>query len=429
MGELSHIQRLQIENISRASADQRMGRCGRERDGICIRLYDEADYETRPLFTDPEILRTNMASVILQMETLKLGHIEDFPFVDRPAPRMINDAYQLLFELGALDERRAVTDTGRRLARWPLDVRLARIVEEGAAEGCLEDTMVLAAALSIQDPRERPLDAQAAADEAHARFADPRSDFVTLLKLWRYLRDLRRSISGNQFRKRCRAEFLNWQRVLEWFDLYQQLRDQAQAGNRFPGHFLPACPAVQSSRLDIALHLRADGVAQALGVLLGPAEALAQKQPAPTQRDAVGPQPIGREPTHIALVAQRPPGLASTDPTEQGENRRCRIGHPRGHHQGPGSQHRDQAGHDHLLDRRGGGDVHAAPEVGGAGALHQAGDLAELAPDLGNHTGSRTTHRPPHYHELGRRAVVKAVWDVDRMLAEASDQFDFLLGF
>jgi len=227
-GHRSRIQRLPIEPVSQASAQQRAGRCGRLGPGTCVRLYSEEDFENRPEFTEPEILRTSLASVILRMLTMRLGAVEDFPFVDRPAPRMINDAYQLLFELGALDRERRVTDTGRRLARWPLDVRLARIVEEGAAEGCLEDTMVLAAALSIQDPRERPLDAQAAADEAHARFADPRSDFVTLLKLWRYLRDLRRSISGNQFRKRCRAEFLNWQRVLEWFDLYQQLRDQAR---------------------------------------------------------------------------------------------------------------------------------------------------------------------------------------------------------
>jgi ATP-dependent helicase HrpA len=162
------------------------------------------------------------------MLTMRLGSVEDFPFVDRPAPRMINDAYQLLFELGALDGEREVTDTGRRLARWPMDVRLARMVEEGATHGCLEDMMVLAAALSIQDPRERPLDAQSAADEAHGRFSDGQSDFVNLLKLWTYLRDLRKSISGNQFRKRCRREFLNWQRVLEWFDLYQQLRDLAR---------------------------------------------------------------------------------------------------------------------------------------------------------------------------------------------------------
>jgi len=224
----SRIQRLPIEPVSQASAQQRAGRCGRLGPGTCIRLYSEDDFDGRPEFTEPEILRTSLASVILRMLTMRLGAVEDFPFVDRPAPRMINDAYQLLFELGALDEGRSVTDTGRRLARWPLDVRLARMVEAGAERGCLEDLMVLAAALSIQDPRERPLEVQAAADEAHARFTDAKSDFATLLKLWDYLRKLRRQVSGSQFRKRCHREFLNAQRVLEWFDLYQQLRDQAR---------------------------------------------------------------------------------------------------------------------------------------------------------------------------------------------------------
>ncbi|MGD8681687.1 MAG: ATP-dependent RNA helicase HrpA, partial [Lysobacterales bacterium] len=227
-GHHSRIQRLPIEPISRASANQRSGRCGRLGPGTCIRLYSEEDYENRPEFTEPEILRTSLASVILHMLTMGLGAVEDFPFVDPPAPRMINDAHQLLFELGATDAERAPTDLGRRLARWPLDVRLARMIDEGAKQGCLEDMLVLAAVLSIQDPRERPLDAQAAADEAHARFADPKSDFAGLLKLWRHLREQRKALSGNQFRKLCRREFLSWQRVLEWFDLYQQLRDHAR---------------------------------------------------------------------------------------------------------------------------------------------------------------------------------------------------------
>jgi ATP-dependent helicase HrpA len=223
---------LPIEPVSQASANQRAGRCGRLGPGTCVRLYSESDFDSRPEFTEPEILRTSLASVILRMLTMGLGSVEEFPFVDRPAPRMINDAYQLLFELSAIDKRRAVTDTGRALARWPLDVRLARMVEEGARTGCLEDIMVLAAALSIQDPRERPLDAQAAADEMHRRFTDDKSDFTTLLKLWQYLRNKRKEVSGNQFRKLCRREFLNWQRVLEWFDIYQQLRDQAREDRR-----------------------------------------------------------------------------------------------------------------------------------------------------------------------------------------------------
>ena len=224
----SRIQRLPIEGISQASANQRAGRCGRLGPGICIRLFGEEDLLSRPEYTEPEILRTSLATVILRMLTTSLGAVEDFPFVDPPAPRMINEAYQLLFELGAVDEARSPTKLGHSLVRWPMDVRLARMVVEGPKQGCLEDMLVLAAALSIQDPRERPLDAQAAADEMHSRFNDSKSDFITFLELWKYLRQQRRKVSGNQFRKLCRREFFNWQRVLEWFDLYQQLRDQAR---------------------------------------------------------------------------------------------------------------------------------------------------------------------------------------------------------
>ena len=232
----SRIQRLPIEAISQASANQRSGRCGRLGPGTCIRLYSEEDFQQRPEFTEPEILRTSLASVILRMLTMGLGAVEAFPFIDPPAPRMINDARQLLQELGALDAQRELTPLGRRLARWPLDVRLGRMVLAGEAEGCLEQAMVLAAGLSIQDPRERPLEAQAAADEQHARFADDSSDFAAMLALWDYLRGLRKSLSGSQFRKRCKREFLAPQRVLEWFDLYQQLRDLArEEGLRLTG--------------------------------------------------------------------------------------------------------------------------------------------------------------------------------------------------
>ena len=224
----SRIQRLPIEAISQASANQRMGRCGRIGPGTCIRLYSEEDFLGRPAFTEPEVLRTSLASVILRMLTMSLGTVEDFPFVDPPAPRMINDAYMLLTELGALDAARKPTKLGQQLVKWPLDVRLARMVVEGAKQGCLEDLLVLAAALSIQDPRERPLEARSAADQSHERFSDPKSDFVAFLNLWQYLRERRKKYSGNQFRKLCRKEFLNWQRVLEWFDLYQQLRDKAR---------------------------------------------------------------------------------------------------------------------------------------------------------------------------------------------------------
>lgn len=229
----SRIQRLPIEPVSQASANQRMGRCGRLGPGTCIRLYSEEDFLSRPEFTDPEILRTSLASVILRLKTMGLGAVEEFPFIDPPAPRMINDAYQLLFELGALDGERDVTPAGRQLSRWPVDVRLGRMILEGEKQGCLEDTLVLAAAQSIQDPRERPLEAQQAADEAHGRFKDELSDFASLLSLWKYLRKERQARNGNQFRKLCKREFLAWQRVLEWFDLYQQLRDLARE-NRMP---------------------------------------------------------------------------------------------------------------------------------------------------------------------------------------------------
>ncbi len=223
----SRVQRLPIEAISQASANQRKGRCGRLGPGTCIRLYSEADFDLRPEFTEPEILRTSLASVILRMLTTDLGTVEEFPFLDPPAPRMINDAYHLLFELGAISAARQPVKLGRQLARWPLDVRLARMLIEGSKKSCLYELIVLASAQSIQDPRERPLDASAAADEAHGRFEDDNSDFMTFLKLWQYLKQQRKEKSSSQFRKLCKREFLNWTRVNEWFDLYRQLSEQA----------------------------------------------------------------------------------------------------------------------------------------------------------------------------------------------------------
>ncbi len=237
----SRVQRLPIEAISQASANQRLGRCGRLGPGTCIRLYSEADFDLRPEFTEPEILRTSLASVILRMLTMDLGAIEEFPFLDPPAPRMINDAYHLLFELGALDEKRRPTKLGRQLARWPLDVRIARMLIEGSRKHCLHELIVLASALTIQDPRERPLDAVAAADEAHGRFAEDNSDFMAFLKLWDYLKQQRKEKSSSQFRKMCKREFLNWTRINEWFDLnrqfYEQAREEKLTFNREPGTF------------------------------------------------------------------------------------------------------------------------------------------------------------------------------------------------
>ncbi len=220
----SKVQRLPIEKISRASADQRKGRCGRVAAGVCIRLYSEEDYRSRPEFTDPEIRRTSLASVILQLESLRLGHIDDFPFIDPPDPRQVGDGYKLLEELGAVDRNRQITALGRRLAKLPVDPRLARMLLAGAEHGCLSEALVIISALSIQDPRERPLDRAAAADEAHARFADPRSDFLSLLNLWRFYEEQLRHLSRNQMRKLCRTSFLSHNRMREWRDIYAQLR-------------------------------------------------------------------------------------------------------------------------------------------------------------------------------------------------------------
>jgi ATP-dependent helicase HrpA len=221
------VQRLPIEPISQASANQRKGRCGRTSDGVCIRLYTEEDFESRPEFTDPEILRTNLASVILQMTSLGLGDIAAFPFVEPPDRRQISDGVQLLQELGALDAA-DLTETGRQLAQLPVDPRLGRMVLEAAKNGCVREVMIITAALSIQDPRERPTDKQEAAQQKHARFADKTSDFLAYLNLWEYLREQQKALSNNQFRKLCRADFLNYLRVREWQDIYSQLRQLAK---------------------------------------------------------------------------------------------------------------------------------------------------------------------------------------------------------
>ncbi|MGH3100719.1 MAG: helicase-related protein, partial [Thermoleophilia bacterium] len=222
------VQRLPIEPVSQASADQRKGRCGRTADGICIRLYGEEEFEERPRFTDPEILRTSLASVILQMAAIGLGKIEDFPFLDPPDRRQVRDGIRLLEELGALDAAGRLTKLGGRLADLPVDPRMARMVLEAGRRGCVDEVTVIAAALSIQDPRERPSDQTAQADQLHARFADPDSDFIAYLNLWRHLRELQRTLSSNQFRKRCLAEHLHHLRIREWQDLVQQLREAAK---------------------------------------------------------------------------------------------------------------------------------------------------------------------------------------------------------
>ncbi|QIY96869.1 ATP-dependent RNA helicase HrpA [Streptomyces sp. S1D4-11] len=227
------VQRLPIEPVSQASANQRKGRCGRTSDGICIRLYSEDDFNTRPEFTDAEILRTNLASVILQMTAAGLGDIEKFPFIDPPDHRNIRDGVQLLQELNALDPsekdvRKRLTDTGRKLAQLPVDPRLARMVLEADKNGCAREVMVIAAALSIQDPRERPADKQTQADQQHARFRDETSDFLAFLNLWRYVREQQKERGSSAFRRMCKQEYLNFLRIREWQDIYTQLRTVAK---------------------------------------------------------------------------------------------------------------------------------------------------------------------------------------------------------
>ncbi|MGW7275717.1 ATP-dependent RNA helicase HrpA [Streptomyces sp. NPDC054864] len=227
------VQRLPIEAISQASANQRKGRCGRTSDGICIRLYSEDDFVARPEFTDAEILRTNLASVILQMAAAGLGEIEKFPFIDPPDHRNIRDGVQLLQELGALDPsqkdpKKRLTEQGRKLSQLPVDPRLARMVLEADKNGCVREVMVIAAALSIQDPRERPAEKQTQADQQHARFKDETSDFLAFLNMWRYVREQQKERGSSSFRRMCKSEYLNFLRIREWQDIYTQLRTVAK---------------------------------------------------------------------------------------------------------------------------------------------------------------------------------------------------------
>ena len=235
------VQRLPIEPVSQASANQRAGRCGRVAEGVAIRLFSQADYLSRPRFTEPEILRTSLASVILQMASLGLGAVEDFPFLDAPDRRAVRDGVALLVEIGALAQDRESADAapassqyrltgiGRDLARLPIDPRLGRMLLEAERLGCASEVLVIVAALSIQDVRERPAEHQAAADASHARLADPHSDFITYLNLWRYLAVQARDLSGSAFRRMCRAEFFHYLRWREWRDVVGQLRQMARA--------------------------------------------------------------------------------------------------------------------------------------------------------------------------------------------------------
>jgi ATP-dependent helicase HrpA len=237
---------LAIEKISQAAAQQRAGRCGRVAEGVCVRLYDEEDFTKRPRFTEPEILRSSLASVILRMAALGLGAVDAFPFLEPPSPRAIADGYQLLQELGAVDAARQLTPRGRELARLPLDPRVGRIVLAAQENGCLAEALVVASALAVPDPRERPQERQQAADQAHLRFRDERSDFLSLIALWEFFADLQaKKLSHRRMVEACRAQFVSWLRLVEWRDVHRQLdATLAEAGfawtRELPRAFDPA---------------------------------------------------------------------------------------------------------------------------------------------------------------------------------------------
>jgi len=223
----SKVEQLQVERISQAAATQRAGRCGRVQAGVCIRLYDEEDFARRPAHTDPEILRSSLAAVILRMKALGLAEIEAFPFLDPPTPKAIADGYALLAELGAVDEARELTEVGRQIARLPVDPRISRMVLAGREEGSLAEVLVIAAALTVQDPRERPLERSQAADEAHKRFAEERSDFLGYLKLWAFFEEALHHASNRKLHRLCRQHFLSFNRMREWRDIHSQLKELA----------------------------------------------------------------------------------------------------------------------------------------------------------------------------------------------------------
>jgi ATP-dependent helicase HrpA len=281
------VQRLPIEPISQASAAQRAGRCGRLAPGVCIRLYSQDDFSARPRYTEPEILRTNLAAVLLQMAALRLGDVEDFPFLDAPDRRSIRDGVQLLQELGAFDQQGEITDLGRRLARLPVDPRLGRMILQADSDGCVRELLVLTAALTIPDPRERPSDRAEAARQQHARFADEHSDFLSYLNLWRYLREQRKGLSGSAFRRLCRNEFLHYLRIREWQDLVGQLRSIARDLGIVESDE-PADPAQVHAAVLAGLlshvGMRREGANEFMGArnsrfILGPGSALSKRPP------------------------------------------------------------------------------------------------------------------------------------------------------
>ena len=293
------VQRLPIEPISQASASQRAGRCGRTSDGICIRLYSEEDFDSRPEFTEPEILRTNLASVLLRMAALDLGVIADFPFVDPPDARNVADGLRLLEELGAVrpgsrsDGAARLTDTGRKLAELPVDPRLGRMILQAGRNGCTREVLIITAALAIQDPRERPADARDAADAMHRRFAEPGSDFLALLTLWEYLREQQRQLSSSAFRRLCRREYLHFLRVREWQDVYSQLQQAARDVGLVAGRD-------RGSRSQPAAGTRRQRLADSAAGTAGPARTAAAGQTAGPARAAGAAESAGRYSADLA---------------------------------------------------------------------------------------------------------------------------------
>ena len=280
------IQQLPIERISQASANQRAGRCGRVSAGICFRLYSEEDYLSRLVYTQPEILRTNLAAVILQMHALNLGTIESFPFIEPPDPRFIRDGVRQLRELGAMDNAERLTPLGKRLAQLPIDPRVGRMLFAAQEQGCLAEMLIIAAALETQDPRERPMEKQQQADQAHARYRDADSDFINILNLWRYVNEQREQLSSNQFRKLCKREFLSWLRLREWRDTHQQLlelsREMGMQASQNPAGYDAIHQALLSGLLSHIGHKHEDKFYQGArntSFLIFPGSGVAKKLP------------------------------------------------------------------------------------------------------------------------------------------------------
>jgi ATP-dependent helicase HrpA len=282
----SKVQRLPIEKISRSSADQRKGRCGRIAAGLCIRLYSEDDFLSRAEFTPPEVLRTSLAAVILQMLSLNLGDIGDFPFIEPPTPKMINDGFTLLHELGAVTAKRDLTEIGQQLAKLPIDPRIGRMILAAREQQCLHEVLIIASALSIQDPRERPLDAQGAADAAQQKFLDEQSDFLSYLKLWDFLQSNAQHLSKNKLRKLCHDNFLSYLRMLEWEDVHHQLlvlvKEAGWQINQIPAEYDALHRALLSGLLG-NLATKSDNEqyngARGLKLHIFPASGLFKKQP------------------------------------------------------------------------------------------------------------------------------------------------------